>query len=293
MMTWEETIQYIRQQPEYHTLVQQAYLDQDLVKNVETFRSSPEWIETLRLLKKYITRMKNVLDIGSGNGITAVAFALEGYTVHCLEPDPSDTVGSGAIRWLKDHYQLDQLTIHEGFAEELALPDQTFDLVYARQCMHHARDLGQFVQAAARVLRPEGIFFTARDHVIFDEKDKKLFLSSHPLQKFYGGENAFTSKAYEKAMQSANLVVKKKFPYYSSLINYAPLSKEDIDQIPQRQTLQRTVSLKKKIGKIASLPLIQSIYETYWQFRVGDPYSEKLVPGRMYTYIAQKKTFNQ
>ncbi len=96
-MTWEETIKYIRTLPGYSDLIETSYFEEDLKLNVERFRSSDEYKETLLLLQQYVPGAKTILDIGSGNGISAISFALDGYKVTALEPDPSDTVGAGAI----------------------------------------------------------------------------------------------------------------------------------------------------------------------------------------------------
>ena len=82
-MNWEETIIFIRDQPEYRDLVKLAYLDKNLSENVENFRKSEEYHETKKLITEYIqlNTSVNLLDIGSGNGISAVAFALDGVNV--------------------------------------------------------------------------------------------------------------------------------------------------------------------------------------------------------------------
>src|SRR5690349_2199329 len=136
-MTWEETIKFIRTQSEFNDLVDKAYFEEDLLLNVERFIKSEEFMETLHLIKQYQPYAKRILDIGSGNGISAVAFALEGYDVVTIEPDVSDTVGVGAIIKLKEYYKLYNLQVYEAYAEELQLPNENFDIVYSRQCMHH------------------------------------------------------------------------------------------------------------------------------------------------------------
>ena len=223
-MTWEETIKFIRTQPEFNYLVDKAYFEEDLSLNVERFKQSEEFIETLKILKQYQPNAKNILDIGSGNGISAVSLALEGYDVITIEPDGSDTVGAGAIRKLKEYYNLANLKVYEVFAEKLNLSNESFDIVYTRQCMHHAYDLNKFVAEASGVIKKNGLFISIRDHVIFNEKDKQWFLENHPLQKFYGGENAFQPLQYRNAMQKAGLRVEKEIKYFENVINYFPNS---------------------------------------------------------------------
>lgn len=288
-MTWEETIKYIRTQPEYDYLVDKAYFEEDLLLNVERFRQSGEFIETLRLLKQYQPNAKNILDIGSGNGISAVALALEGYNVVSIEPDSSDTIGAGAIRKLKAYYNLTNLEVYEAYAEELQLPNENFDIVYARQCMHHAFDLEKFVSEASRVTKKNGLFITIRDHVIFNEKDKEWFLENHPLQKFYGGENAFTSIEYKTAILNAGLKIEKEIKYFDSIINYFPSSKEEILNMFQVAKDKAILHLNKKIGTLSKITFLQEMYFKKISLNKESIYDENKVPGRMYSYLCIKK----
>mgnify|MGYP003657520675 FL=1 len=164
-MSWEETIIHIRTKSEYKNLVREAYFEEELHLNVERFRSSPEFTETIKYIKQYQPKAKTILDIGSGNGISAISFALEGYDVVTVEPDPSDTIGAGAIRELKKYYRLTNIEIYEAFAEEIKFDTESFDIVYARQCMHHAYDLQGFVKEAARVLKKKrNVFHCKRSY---------------------------------------------------------------------------------------------------------------------------------
>ena len=231
-MTWHETIEYIRKNPEYEQLVRLAYFADDLVLNVESFGQSEEFQETLRMIKKLYPSAKTILEIGAGNGIAAINFALLGYQVTAVEPDDSDTVGAKAIRRLIEHYKLDNIKVLEGYAEEIGFASESFDIVYIRQAMHHAYDLKKFIGESARVVKKNGLLFTVRDHVIFDKKDKELFLQTHPLHKYYGGENAFTSGEYRAAIEEAGLTILQELKHFDSVINYFPLSSEQFINQP-------------------------------------------------------------
>jgi len=287
-MTWEETIKFIRTQPEFKYLVDKAYFEEDLSLNVERFKQSEEFTETLKLLKQYQPNAKTVLDIGSGNGISAVALALQGYDVVTIEPDSSDTIGAGAIRKLKEYYNLTNLEIYEAYAEELHLPNESFDIVYTRQCMHHAYDLDKFVAESSRVTKKNGLFITIRDHVIFDQKDKEWFLENHPLQKFYGGENAFHPIEYRKAMENAGLRVEKEIKYFESVINFFPISKEEIFNQFQVKKSKAILRLNNKIGILSKLPVLQNMYFKRLGLDKETFYNEDKIPGRMYSYVALK-----
>lgn len=288
-MTWEETIKFIRTQCEFKDIVEKAYFEEDLSLNVERFKESEEFIETLQILKQYCPNAKTILDIGSGNGISSVALSLQGYDVVSIEPDSSDTIGAGAIRKLKEHYSLTNLQIYEAYAEELQLPTENFDIVYARQCMHHAYDLDKFVAEANRVTKKNGLFITIRDHVIFDKKDKEWFLENHPLQKFYGGENAFTSTEYKTAMIKAGFKIVKEIKYFENIINYFPSSKEDISNRFQFAKKKAIKHLNSKIGVLSKLSFFQGLYFKKIGLNKERVYDEKKVPGRMYSYLCIKK----
>lgn len=285
-MTWEETIHHIRTQPQFSELVQKAYYEEQLELNVERFRSSEEYLETLTLIKQYAPQAIHILDIGSGNGISAIAFALDGYQVVASEPDPSNTIGAGAIRELKNYYGLTNIDVYEQFAETIDFKEQKFDIVYVRQAMHHAYDLNQFVTNIARLLKKGGILFTVRDHVIYNEADKELFLETHPLHKFYGGENAFTKEAYQTAFTEAGLSLELSLGYYDSVINYFPISKNELAIELDKQIQIHKNVLKQKLSFIGSLPFV---FDLYKKVKLKNRIlNEDSIPGRLYSFIARK-----
>ena len=122
-MNWHETIEFIRGQSEYQDLVRDAYFDPVLENNIERFGKSPEFLETIQLIEENAPVARNLLDIGAGNGVSSINFALQGFKVTVVEPDSSDTVGANAIRKLINSYQLNNVTVHEKFAEEINFPD--------------------------------------------------------------------------------------------------------------------------------------------------------------------------
>lgn len=288
-MTWEETIQFIRTKSEYNELVEKAYFDENLELNVERFRISEEFSETKVLLNYYAPKAKTILDIGSGNGISAISFALEGYNVTVSEPDASDTVGAGAIKKLKEFYGVVHMNIYEEFAENINFSNSLFDIVYVRQAMHHAYNLKEFISNLSNLLKPGGILMTIRDHVIYNESDKKWFLENHPLQKFYGGENAFTESEYKTAMLQSGLNILKTLKHFDSVINFFPLTLTEYQERIKEKEKSIKKHLKKKIGFIGNIPFIFSAYKKKIRFKIDDIFNEEDIPGRMYSFIARKK----
>ena len=275
-LTWEDTIKLIRNDNRYKQLVSEAYLDEDLKLNINRYRESDEFKEVLKLLKLHSNGGLKLLDVGAGNGISSIALSLEGYEVIALEPDDSETVGVGAIKRLKEIFQLDNVEVIQGYAESMNFCDNTFDIVFSRQCMHHANNLNSFVAEMGRVLKKGGVFMTIRDHVIYDEYDKKFFLNSHPLHKYYGGENAFRSIDYIRSIKDARLTLVHVFNYYDSVINYAPLPVEEV------------LSLKEKLIKEAKPFKLFLSGGKYRYLKRALSILERNIPGRMYSYIAYK-----
>jgi ubiquinone/menaquinone biosynthesis C-methylase UbiE len=287
-MTWHETIEYIRKQPEFADLVRLAYFDENLELNVERFGVSEEFRETLKIIRDCSPSAKTILEIGAGNGIAAINFALTGYEVTVVEPDDSATVGAQAIRRLVEHYQLKNVTVHQNYAEEIGFEDEAFDIVYIRQAMHHAYDLQKFVAESARVTKKGGLLLTIRDHVILDENDKKWFLEMHPLHKFYGGENAFTAEEYKNAMRAAGLSILKELKFYDSIINYFPIDISGRRSNSLEYDRQMKQALRKKISILAELPFVLDLYKLKNAGKVQEVEDESKIAGRMYSYIAKK-----
>jgi len=149
--------------------------------------------------------------------------------------------------------------------------------------------LNNFIKEAARLLKPGGLLLTTRDHVIFNEKDKIWFLNSHPLHKFYGGENAFTEKEYRNAILSANLEIKKSFKHFESVINYYPMSRSAFNNRTEERRRLVNESLKNKLPALLSTNVFnQKLYSIFVNFRIGKVFDEKKVPGRMITFFAIK-----
>jgi len=288
-MKWEETIEAIRRDPDYADLVHKSYLGADLAENVDRFAASEEFRETLSLLAVHAPGAERLLDIGSGNGISAVAFARHGFRVTAVEPDPSDTVGAGAIRQLAEAMALDELEVLEAFAEVLPLESNAFDIVYARQAMHHAQDLTRFIRECGRLLRPGGILLTVRDHVVFDPEDKARFLEEHPLQKFYGGENAYSPEEYRQAMEEAGLSIVRELRYFDSVINFYPeLTMSDMADLEAYLRKESGKILVRKLGPFGKTGLAHRIFRR----RIGTDrptfLDERRRAGRVYSYIAKK-----
>lgn len=258
---------WLRAQPEQYDLVRACYFDDPLPAAAKRFHTSPEWRAVQGLLQEL--ECGQALDLGAGRGISSFALARDGWKVTALEPDPSCLVGAGAIRTLAAEAGL-TIKVVESWGEQLPFVDGSFDLVYARQALHHARDLDALCREIARVLRPGGTLLATREHVIDRPGDLERFQAGHPLHRLYGGEQAFTLERYRQAFAQAGLAVRKTIATYSSDINLHPATQQDI---------------RGKVAARLHLPLPMPLFRG-----VVVPILNRWLrdPGRLYTFAGVK-----
>lgn len=264
-MTWEEAVLWLRSQPDQAALVRDCYFDDPLSASAERYRQSTEWQAVRRLLPHPPGR---ALDIGAGRGISSYSLCREGWETTALEPDPSAVVGAGAIRALAGESGL-SITVVEGSGEDLPFEDRTFDLVYCRQALHHARDLQLLCGEMMRVLKRGGMFIATREHVISRREDLQAFLDSHPLHRLYGGEHAYLPSEYIAALKQAG---------FEPLRVLNPLASE-INLFPDTRA-----AYKERLAARCAWPwprLVPDGLLTVMGHLIG-------TPGRLYTYIGKK-----
>ena len=204
-------------------LARDAYFDEPVIAATR-YRASPEYAEVRRVIPQTPGR---VLDLGAGNGILSWALAVDGWDVTAIEPDPSDLIGAGAIRALAKQTST-PIAVIEAMGEDIPLESAGFDLVVARQVLHHADDLPAFCSEMARLSRIGATILTLRDHVISGPKQLQPFLDRHPLHHLYGGENAFTLSEYRNSISSAGLTIQRQWCSFQSVMNYDPMTQGEI-----------------------------------------------------------------
>lgn len=275
-MNWEEAVKQLRNNPDQKQAILNNYFDADIDASVIRFSESEEFNQVLKYIPNHA---KTVLDIGAGRGMASYGFAKRDYEVTALEPDPSNDVGAGAIKYLSNKHSL-SINVVESFGESLPFSDQTFDVVYVRQVLHHAHDLAKFCKEVYRVLKPKGKFIATREHVLSSESDLELFLAQHPLHHLYGGEHAFTLNFYKQCIEQSGMHFEKILHPYQSVINYAPITKNGMRELFQ-------LRLSKMVGPLISTFLIDIdfVYNLLTQAKATNDNTA----GRLYSFIAIKK----
>jgi SAM-dependent methyltransferase len=274
--TWEQAVSWLISQPDQDNIVKACYYDSPLQSAADRYWQSSEW----QAIREFLPSDRGqALDIGAGNGIASYALAKDGWLVQSLEPDDSQLVGTGAIKKLARETHLPIHVVQE-FGEKLPFEDSYFDLVLARQVLHHAQDLPQLCKEVYRVLKPGGIFIAIRDHVIAKKSDLPKFLEAHPLHQLYGGENAYLRSEYISAIQLANLKINMVLDAFDSPINYSPHT---------YSTLKDELSLR-----FNNSPVFQQLIKILTNDMIF-PYTLKLLskidrrPGRAISFISCKE----
>jgi SAM-dependent methyltransferase len=274
MLNTEEAVMRLRADPHHAQLIHDAYLGEDVHASSERFRASSEFQEVLTLLEG--VEGADILDVGSGTGIAAYAFASSGARcVYALEPDSSDEIGRGAISSISDGLPI---RILDGVGELISLEDESVDIVYGRQVFHHAADLVAMASECARVVRYGGLLLACREHVVDDDRQLRLFLDNHPIHALTGQEHARPLQSYLDAFQAAGFELTQVLGPWDSVINAFPAvrSTEELSRYPVTLLERRFGALGKAA---ASIPGVKSLV---WA-RLRRP-----IPGRLYSFVGKR-----
>jgi DNA-binding transcriptional ArsR family regulator/protein-L-isoaspartate O-methyltransferase len=150
----------------------------------------------------------DVLDIASGDGVTAELLAPHAHSIVCV--DSSERVVEAAAKRLKP---FTNVRVLQGDMHALDLGDQRFDLVLMLHALTYAEDPARTVAEAARMLRPGGRLLAAtlgrHDHRAavepFDHRN--LGFSSEQLE-------GFARAAGLEVMNCSRLSRERKAPHF-------------------------------------------------------------------------------
>lgn len=272
-MSWEQAVQWLREQPDKAQLVADCYYDDPLLVAAERYWSSDEWQAARVVLDG---RSGTALDVGAGRGIASYALAKDGFAVTALEPNPSALVGAAAIRGLAAESGV-TIQVCEEFSERLPFESNSFDVVFARAVLHHTSDLASACAEFQRVLKPGGVMLAVREHVISNKADLPAFFDIHPLHHLYGGENAFLLVEYEAAIRQAGFADLQVISPWHSPINFAPYRFNSLQQ-----------AIAAKFGPLASVVRGLLKVPGVWPLARNLLVASDRRPGRLYSFVASK-----
>ncbi len=274
--SWEETIGWLRRQPDQAELIVSGYYDDPLEAAASRYWRSQEWQAILSFLPP--PDLGAAMDLGAGRGITSYALAKAGYRVVAVEADSSSLVGSEAIRSLARDTGL-PIEVQLSSSETLPFPAETFGLVFGRAVLHHLPNLEHACQEIARVLKPGGRAIFVREHVISRPADLERFRAVHPLHRYYGGENAHMLSQYTRAMERAGLRVSKVIGPWRSAINTYPRTVAELRFELARRLGLGSDGLARAINRVISVPAV-------WRALLPAIEAVDARPGRLYSFVA-------
>nr|WP_278044818.1 class I SAM-dependent methyltransferase [Pseudonocardia sediminis] len=115
------------------------------------------WSAGVPDLHRHLDRPGAVIaDLGCGEGWSTIApaRAYPGAALHGVDPDVPSTTAAAAHT--ADAGLGERITFTTGDAA-LSLPPATFDAVFAFECLHDLPHPVEFLDAARRALRPDGV----------------------------------------------------------------------------------------------------------------------------------------
>lgn len=238
-MSYGEAIKHLRNDKNSRQIIIDSYLDENVLEAAKRFAASVEFSETLKIigpLKELV-----VLDLGAGNGIASYAFALNGAKeVIAFEPDDCPVTGVAVINDLVKGMSVKTV---KGYAEAIPLADDSVDIVYGRQVLHHLPDLNKSFSEIARILKRGGHFIFVREPVVDSAAELKTFLEKHIMHNLACNESAYSQDAYIAPAVKAGLRVDSIIQHWDTVINAYPsvTSNKELEKYP-------AYLLKKKLG---------------------------------------------
>ena len=131
--------------------VQESANSADFYEKFREQRYRTEWHIPL-LVPFAEAKGKSVLEIGTGNGADAAMFALNGANYTGVD------LTEAALDATRKHFEVLRLTgsFQQENAEQLSLPNETFDWVYSHGVLHHTPNPQKAINEVWRVLKPNG-----------------------------------------------------------------------------------------------------------------------------------------
>lgn len=228
---FEEAVQWALGQPHLQKHLYDSFLTPDIRADARRFYGIQEFQETVRILgelDKGAWRDFELLDIGCGRGIAAYAFARCGYRVWAVD------TGLGKLTGLEGAQSLlgldgAKFEVRQGNLLSLDFSSGVFDVIYARQFLHHMRGgLNEALNKLSNLLKPGGILCAIRDVVIWNEEQREKLLTEHPLNHITQEEWAFYLVEYRRAFAENRLYILRELHPYSSIINVYPAKMEHV-----------------------------------------------------------------
>jgi ubiquinone/menaquinone biosynthesis C-methylase UbiE len=162
--------------------------------------------ETLKKMLAIVQPQKDwrVLDVATGTGFTALAFAEFVGEVVGLDISPG-MLAQAAKRAAEQGVA--NITWQESPAESLPFPDESFDLVTVRIAPHHFSDVSAFLRETRRVLKPGEALVLGDTTVPDDAEEAATWQNAVEKARDASHVHNLSPSEWREACQSAGLTV--------------------------------------------------------------------------------------
>lgn len=143
-------------------------------KYVRTYSDCRLYEQMLEPLKQLDLKECDVLDLGSGIGLSSVHLRGKVRSIYYLDYS-EEMISEGLKRGIVD---ANKATIHDFAREPLPFPNERFDIVIARYCIHDVEDKSKLFAEIDRVLRANGLFQMV-DMYAVDDVSRDLYNRIH------------------------------------------------------------------------------------------------------------------
>jgi acetyltransferase-like isoleucine patch superfamily enzyme/2-polyprenyl-3-methyl-5-hydroxy-6-metoxy-1,4-benzoquinol methylase len=211
-------------QPQLRELIYLCYKTPNFAENARRFYLSAEFHEAVQILselsKKPVKGVR-VLDFACGNGVASYALARMGYSVVGVDSSLGELAGLNAAKKIQGLDSVDFELVHST-GEKIDFPENSFDVIWIREALHHINNLSDLLKEIKRILKPNSILCCLRDVVIWNENQREYFFATHPFNHITKDEGCYYLTEYFSAFEKAGLQIEKVFAPTDSVINTYP-----------------------------------------------------------------------
>jgi ubiquinone/menaquinone biosynthesis C-methylase UbiE len=154
-----------------------------------------------------------LLDVGTGTGHTALAFAGGGADVVGLDMTQAMLAQARALA-AERGLPFDAV---RSYAESLPFPDAAFDAVACRYCAHHFQDIPLAIREMGRVLRPGGTLVFV-DHVAPEDDEADAFVNRLDWLRDPSHNREPRLSEYERWFAVAGLAIERIEPFRETMV---------------------------------------------------------------------------
>jgi SAM-dependent methyltransferase len=157
------------------------------------------------MLDNLLALPKNILDVGTGGGEFAYLLKSLGHHVTGIEPN------KGYAEFSIKEYGLN---VHNGFIQDIQLPDQAFDLITIWHVLEHTENPTQVIEKLYALLKPGGVLVVEVPTVNATCQAPKstfheahIFNFNHDTLRKMGEKTGFEELNYKTSADGANITL--------------------------------------------------------------------------------------